>query len=251
VKRLGVAIADSEASSPQQRLSIGALVINDELSTGTANDPTMSLIECLAYLDDMLSFYQDQVADESYLDVERERASSRYVSARDCGRRSASSPATIAPSSWWSERTRRTRGSASATVSTGDGLPAASRTSLPPIGAGPEIPGTSNCAVWTLTAHSRSSSSETQERVGRASTPGDLGWTKDPDPRATKSHRSTLRHPGGGCGSSFDSCMLDRAVSTDVANDSTRSRPAIASTLRDRDSSGATMRSACARQPSR
>jgi len=75
VKRLGVAIADSEASSPQQRLSIGALVINDELSTGTANDPTMSLIECLAYLDDMLSFYQDQVADESYLDVERERGS--------------------------------------------------------------------------------------------------------------------------------------------------------------------------------
>ena len=70
VKRLGVAPAASAAALPEHHLSIGALVIADEGCAETANDLGVTLVEYFAYIGDVLSFYQDQIANESYLDAD-------------------------------------------------------------------------------------------------------------------------------------------------------------------------------------
>jgi hypothetical protein len=75
-KRLGVAFAASPGLVPRQRLSIAAFEIlgaqcsRPASTRQPASDPGIALLELLAYVGDALSFYQDQVANEAYLETE-------------------------------------------------------------------------------------------------------------------------------------------------------------------------------------
>lgn len=68
-----MALAHSTASASRRRLSLGALVVKGEPGLGGASDPAATLVALLARVGDFLSLYQDEVADESYLDVEHRR----------------------------------------------------------------------------------------------------------------------------------------------------------------------------------
>jgi hypothetical protein len=76
VKRLCVALAASPGVTPAERLSIAAFVIPNAhgsrpaRTTRPARDSGIALLELLAYVADALSFYQDRVADEAYLETE-------------------------------------------------------------------------------------------------------------------------------------------------------------------------------------
>jgi hypothetical protein len=63
LNRLGVAWARSPHASARDEFSIGALVVSNQ----TAADGVVGLIETLAYIGDVLSFEQDQVAAEGYI----------------------------------------------------------------------------------------------------------------------------------------------------------------------------------------
>jgi hypothetical protein len=74
-KRLGVAFAASPGLVPRQRLSIAAFEILGSQSRAAstrqpASDLGIALLELFAYVGDALSFYQDQVANEAYLQTE-------------------------------------------------------------------------------------------------------------------------------------------------------------------------------------
>ncbi len=69
VKRLCVALASSPGVAPAQQLSIGAFVLPDEPGS-RGSDLGIALIELWAHLADVLSFSQEQVADEAYLETE-------------------------------------------------------------------------------------------------------------------------------------------------------------------------------------
>jgi hypothetical protein len=76
VKRLGVAFAASPGVAPPERLSIAAFeILGAQCSRPASNrqpasDPGIALLELFAYVGDVLSFYQDQVANEAYLETE-------------------------------------------------------------------------------------------------------------------------------------------------------------------------------------
>ena len=76
VKRLGVAFAASSGVAPPQRLSIAAFEIlgaqcsRPASTRQPASDLGFALLELFAYVGDALSFYQDQVANEAYLETE-------------------------------------------------------------------------------------------------------------------------------------------------------------------------------------
>jgi hypothetical protein len=76
VKRLGVAFAASRGLVPPQRLSIAAFEIlgaqrsRPASTRQPASDLGIGLLELFAYVGDALSFYQDQVANEAYLETE-------------------------------------------------------------------------------------------------------------------------------------------------------------------------------------
>jgi hypothetical protein len=69
VKCLRVALAASPGVTPAQRLSIAAFEIPDS-SSRPGSDSGIALLELLAYLGDTMSFHQDQVANEAYLETE-------------------------------------------------------------------------------------------------------------------------------------------------------------------------------------
>ena len=63
LNRVGVAWARSAHASARDQFSIGALVVGNQ----TAADGVIGLIETLAYIGDVLSFEQDQVAAEGFV----------------------------------------------------------------------------------------------------------------------------------------------------------------------------------------
>jgi hypothetical protein len=63
LNRIGVAWARSAQASARDQFSIGALVVGNQ----TAADGVIGLSETLAYIGDVLSFEQDQVAAEGFL----------------------------------------------------------------------------------------------------------------------------------------------------------------------------------------
>jgi hypothetical protein len=69
VERLCVALASSPGVAPAQQLSIGAFLLEEQ--DGTGEDLGIALVELWAHLADVLSFVQDQIADEAYLETER------------------------------------------------------------------------------------------------------------------------------------------------------------------------------------
>lgn len=70
--RLSVPIATSGEASPERRLSVGALVGSDGLDADAPTDSTITLLELWAHIGDVLSFHQEQIANESYLDAHRD-----------------------------------------------------------------------------------------------------------------------------------------------------------------------------------
>jgi hypothetical protein len=73
-------LAESGELSAAQQVSI-AVPVDREWKSRGASDPGITLLELFSYLGDVLSNYQEQVANESYLDVQRgeERSSLRIT----------------------------------------------------------------------------------------------------------------------------------------------------------------------------
>jgi hypothetical protein len=67
MKRLGVFFATTAGAGPAEQLSIAVLESHEEWDRDAA-DPGVSLLESLAYVADSLSFEQDRVAAEAYLE---------------------------------------------------------------------------------------------------------------------------------------------------------------------------------------
>lgn len=67
MKRLGVFFATTAGAGPTEQLSIAVLGGYEGWDRDAA-DPGVALVESLAYVADSLSFAQDQVADEAYLE---------------------------------------------------------------------------------------------------------------------------------------------------------------------------------------
>ena len=67
MKRLGVSFATTAGAGPTEQLSIAVLDGHEEWNRDAA-DPGISLLESLAYVAESLSFAQDQVAAEAYLE---------------------------------------------------------------------------------------------------------------------------------------------------------------------------------------
>jgi hypothetical protein len=72
VKPLGLALAASRDVPPAERLAIGTVIEHRERDL-RPDDWAMTMIDALAYLGDLLSYYQDRVADEAYLEATYDR----------------------------------------------------------------------------------------------------------------------------------------------------------------------------------
>jgi hypothetical protein len=71
VTRLKVKLASSSGVPPAQQLSIGVLGAPGDDGSGPERDVGIALVELFAYVADVLSSYQDKVANEAYLLTDR------------------------------------------------------------------------------------------------------------------------------------------------------------------------------------
>jgi hypothetical protein len=70
VKRLDIGFAASAELLPTRQLSIAVLTILEEEGSTASSDSTIVLLEYLAYIGDVLSYHQERIANEAYLDSE-------------------------------------------------------------------------------------------------------------------------------------------------------------------------------------
>jgi hypothetical protein len=80
-RRLSVAVAASPSGTPAERLSIAAFALPDWASR-SRSDPGITLVELLAYVAETLSFEEDQVANEAYLETARHGRLRVHISGR-------------------------------------------------------------------------------------------------------------------------------------------------------------------------
>ena len=73
MRRLRINPAASAGASSAQRFSIALLEFTRDDEIGESQDVGLTLLELLAYLGDVLSAMQDQVAGEAYLDTDWQR----------------------------------------------------------------------------------------------------------------------------------------------------------------------------------